>query len=169
MESLPRIKDLTYRCQHCGFLCVRKKRVSYNSDQWGVGRGETKRGNYGNNATPEPVTFDDSAAAYTATTISFSAATDSTPAKINDSQNNLADKSFLPGMKVAVSTTSGTNDGVYTLAERGGVSMSALSLSSSDSLTDEDAAVAGEVSLTIRSYQPNITTGCPLCGSLNSR
>ncbi len=169
MQSLPRIKDLTYPCRHCGFTCVKKTRVSYNSEPWGIGRGVTKTGNYGNNATPAPAQFDHGAAAYTASTISFSAATDSSPAKILDSQNQLADKGFLPGMTVVVATESGTNDGIYTLAERGGISRSALSLSSSDSLTDEDAATAGEVSLTIRSYEPKITTGCPFCGSLNSR
>ena len=169
MKRVPKVSELTYQCKHCGFTCIKKKSISSNPEEWGIGRGITKTGDYGSNATPTPTTFSDTVAQYTAATISFTAASGSTPAKINDSDNQLADKGFLPGRTIVVSTESGTNDGTYTLAEYGGVASGSLSLSSSDTLTTEAAATAGEVTVCIRSYQPNITTGCPLCGSLNSR
>lgn len=101
--------------------------------------------------------------------ISFTAATSSTPATINDASCRFADLGFVPGDTIIISTTSGTNDGTYTLAQRGGITNGSLSLSSADSLTTESANAAGTVTLSIRTYKPNITTGCPFCGSLNSR
>lgn len=101
--------------------------------------------------------------------ISFTAATSSTPAKINHASSGFADLGFVPGDTIIISTTSGTNDGTYTLATRGGITNGSLSLSSADSLTTESANAAGTVTLSIRTYKPNITTGCSFCGSLNSR
>jgi hypothetical protein len=64
--------------------------------------------------------------------------------------------------------TSGTNDGDYTIADRG-VSRGTILLDDDDSLTTESAATAGEVTISKNIYEPNITSGCPHCGSLNSK
>jgi len=98
-------------------------------------------------------------------TISFTAAAGSTPAYLSDSQNKFGDAHMKGGMKINITTTSGTNDGNYTIADRG-VDIGTIRLSSSDSLTTEDAATAGLVTIYRRTYQPNVQTGC---GSLNSK
>ena len=160
MKRVPKIDELTYRCKYCGFLCTKKTDPN-------LSRVKTKTGNYGSNATPEPASWTTDEQ-YEATTVSFAAASGSTPAKINDSANRFVDKHFKSEQPIKVSTTSGTNDGTYTIAARG-VSRGTLTLSSSDSLSDETAATAGTVTIYAVTYQPDISTGCPLCGSLNSR
>jgi hypothetical protein len=125
-------------------------------------------GTYGANATPAPAT-DDVELYADATTISFTAASGSTPAKINDSAELFESKIFFHGgMVIVVTTTSGVNDGVFTIADRG-VAKGVLTLSSSDSLTTEAAAAAGTVTISQRLYQPGTMSGCPHCGSLNSK
>jgi hypothetical protein len=159
MQRVPKIGELTYRCKVCNFLCT-KKRVPE------LTRVKTKTGNYGSNATPTPSAWNDEQ--YSATTISFVAAAGTTPAKINDSANGFADKHFRSEQPISIATTSGTNDGSYTIGARG-VSRGTLTLSSSDSLTTENAATAGTVTISDVTYEPNVTTGCPQCGSLNSK
>ena len=150
----------TYRCKICGHECIGKPGIA-------SGLPVTKLGNYGMKGTPTPATYD--VELYEATTISFTAETTTTPAKINDSAGKFSEKCFHGNMAIVIETTSGLNDGTYTVAARGGVKDDVLSLSSSDSLTTETAAAAGTVTLTWRTYKPNVTTGCPFCGSLNSR
>lgn len=102
---------------------------------------------------------------YEATTISFVAASGSTPAYLSDSTNQFGDKFFSDGMTLRVATTSGTNDGDYTIADRG-VTRGQILLSSSDSLTDEDASTAGTVTLSRIIYNPDENAGgCPFCHS----
>ena len=159
MENVPKISELTYRCKHCGFLCTKKTVPELT-------RIKTKTGNYGTNGTPTPTVFYDEQ--YTATTLSFVASTGDTSAKINDSANKFADKNFRSEQPIKIETTSGTNDGTYTIAARG-VSRGTLTLCDDDSLTTENAATAGEVTISDVTYEPSITTGCPMCGSLNSK
>lgn len=159
MQSVPTLDSLTYRCKVCDWLCTKKHVPELT-------RVKTKTGNYGSNATPTPSAWYDEQ--YVATTLSFVAETSSTPAKINDSANNFADKHFGSEQPIKIETGSGTNDGTYTIAARG-VSRGTLTLSSSDSLTTENAATAGEVTISDVTYEPNVTTGCPMCGSLDSK
>lgn len=126
----------------------------------------TKLGNYGDNATPTPTAYEDTI--YTASTISFVAASGSDPAYLSDYDMKFADSHFQTGSSIVVTTESGTNDGTYTIADRG-VSRGTILLDEDDSLTDEDAATAGEVTISKVIYEPNVTSGCPLCGSLNSK
>jgi len=159
MKRVPKTTELLYDCQHCGYKCAKK-----HIKEWG--KSKTKQGSYGSNATPTPSAWYDEQ--YSATTISFVAAAGSTPAKINDSANLFADKHFRSEQPIKIETTSGTNDGTYTIAAQG-VSRGTLTLSSSDSLTTEAAATAGTVTISDVTYKPNIGTGCPFCGSLASR
>jgi hypothetical protein len=149
----------TYRCRYCGFEC-RSKNIPGSSVPL------TKIGNYGSNATPTPETFADEM--YEATTIAFVAAAGTTPAYLTDSAYLFSEKHFSSGMILRISTTSGTNDGDKTIADRG-VSRNEILLSDSDSLTTETAATAGTVTISRVIYKPNINTGCPNCGSLNSK
>lgn len=149
----------TYRCRVCGFENMKRKIT-------GSSVPVTKLGNYGSSATPTPETYADEM--YEATSISFVAAAGSTPAYLSDSANLFSEKRFNGGMTIRVGTTSGTNDGDYTIADRG-ISRGQILLGSSDSLTDEDAATAGTVTISHVTYKPNVTSGCPFCGSLNSR
>jgi hypothetical protein len=149
----------TYRCQYCGFEC-RKKLIPGSSVPI------TAQGSYGNEGTPTPETFADEI--YEAATIAFVAATSIDPAYLTDSQYLFGEKNFKSGMTLRVETTSGTNDGDYTITT-GGVSRGVILLSDSDSLTTETAATAGTVTLSQVIYKPSITSGCPLCGSRNSR
>jgi hypothetical protein len=126
----------------------------------------TKLGNYGNNAVPTPTEYEDEM--YETATVSFTAASGDDAAYLTDSANQFREKRFTQGMTIKVETTSGTNDGNYTIADRG-VSKSTILLSSSDSLTTETAATAGTVTISRIIYEPHITTGCPFCGSLHSR
>ena len=167
MLRTPTIAELTYKCKYCGFsTCIKKKGISANPLQWSVARGITQTGSYAE-GTPPPALFD--LECYSTNTISFSAESDSTPAKLTDSECRLADKGFVPGETIVISTESGTNDGTYTLAERGAITRSSLALETGSTLSDEDAATAGTVTISVRTYKPNVTTGCPFCGSLNSK
>lgn len=159
-QKVPSIKELTYRCKYCGFLCTKKTDPN-------LSRTKTKEGNYGSNGTPEPASWTTDEQ-YEATTVSFAAASGDVPAKVNDSANRFVDKHFKSEQPIKISTTSGTNDGMYTIAARG-VSRGTLTLSSSDSLTTESASTAGTVTIYAVAYEPSISTGCPLCGSLDSR
>jgi len=105
---------------------------------------------------------------YTATSISFTAATADVAAKISDSAFRFGDQHISSNMYISISTGSSTNDGNYTIADRG-VSRGEILLTSSDSLTTEDAATAGSVVISQILFKPNITTGCPLCGCGDSR
>jgi hypothetical protein len=105
---------------------------------------------------------------YTATSISFIAVSGSVPAKLNDNSFRFGDQHIQSNMNISITTTSGVNDGNYTIADRG-VSRGELSLSDSGTLTTESAAAAGSVIIDRILYKPNIITGCPFCGSLNSR
>jgi len=159
MKSIPKTTEFLYKCRHCGFLCARKAIREWE-------RSKTRTGTYGSTGTPTPASFNDEQ--YNATAISFVAAAGDVPAKINDSANRFADRHFHSEQPIKIVTTSGINDGTYTIAARG-VSRGTLILSSSDSLTTEDAATAGEVTISDVTYEPDVTIGCALCGSLNSR
>ncbi len=158
VSNLETVKDrtyYTYRCQVCGFENIKTKIPNTLI----TARSVTKLGSYGDNAAPTPVTFADEM--YAATTISFSSAP-----KLSDSAYLFADKHFSPGMTIRVATTSGTNNGDYTISDRG---VNRGEILVKESLTDETAAAAGTVTISRIIYKPNITTGCPFCGSLNSR
>lgn len=154
----------TYKCNYCGQECFSRGGLP-------SGQTPTKLGDYGSECTPTPSNYDEEL--YETTTISFTAETASTLAYISDSAAKFADKHFQPGMTLVVSTTSGTNDGTYTintdLDYAGTVKADVLYLSSSDSLTTENAATAGTVTLSRRIKEPTIGTGCSFCGSLNSK
>jgi hypothetical protein len=109
-----------------------------------------------------------SSAIYTATSIAFFAASGSVPAYLTDSQYRFGDQHIQSNIMIAIATTSGVNDANYTIADRG-VSRGEILLSSTDTLTTETAAAAGSVVISKIIFKPNITTGCPFCGSLNSR
>ena len=149
----------TYRCKYCGFECRSKKIESSDVPA-------TKRGSYGNNGTPTPTTFDDEM--YEATTIAFVAASGDDPAYLTDSLCLFGEKGFSDGMTLKVETTSGTNDGTFTIGTRA-VTRDKIELSDDDSLTTETAATAGTVTLSRVIYKPNISSGCPMCGSLASK
>lgn len=159
MKRVPKISELTYRCKHCNFLCAKKPIDAWN-------RQKTKLGDYGHNVVPTPSVWYDEQ--YKASTISFVAASGDVPAKIQDSANGFADKHFRSEQPIKIGTESGTNDGTYTTAGRG-VSRETLLLNSDDSLTTEAASTAGEVTISAITYEPNVSTGCPGCGSLNSK
>jgi hypothetical protein len=149
----------TYRCKYCGFEC-RKKLIPGSSVPL------TRKGSYGSEGSPTPETFADEI--YEATTVGFVAATATVPAYLTDSLYLFGEKNFKSGMTLRVATTSGTNDGDYTIAT-GGVSRGVILLSDSDSLTTETAATAGTVTLSRVIYKPNESaSGCPFCHSLNS-
>lgn len=158
-EVPERLGNLTYRCKYCGQECIEK--IGLPS-----GLSPTKKGSYGASCTPTPATLDESY--YEATTISFTADTLTEPAKINDSASLFEEKHFVPEMVIKIVTGSGTNDGTYTIAARG-VARGVLSLISTDDLDTETAGAAGTVILYRRIYQPNVSTGCGFCGSLNSK
>ena len=147
-----------YRCNFCHHVCFKKVTPS--------GQAPTKSGDYGDNAVPTPSTYVDEQ--YVATSIGFVAASGSTPAYLTDSRAKFVDKYFEASSSIRIATGSGTNDGDYTIHDRG-VSRDEILLTSTDSLTTENAATAREVTISRLIKQPNITTGCPFCGSLNSR
>lgn len=105
---------------------------------------------------------------YTATSIGFVAASGSVPAYLTDDQYRFGDQHIQSNMTIAIAATSGTNDGDYTIADRG-VSRGQILLAPSNSLTTESAATAGSVVISKIIFKPNITTGCPFCGSMNSK
>ncbi len=146
----------TYRCRYCGFEC-RSKNIPGSSVPL------TKIGDYGSNATPTPETFADEM--YEATTIAFVAATSTVPANLTDSAYLFSEKHFSSGMTIRIEGST-DNDKDVTIADRG-VSRGEILLSDSDSLTGE---LAGDtVTLSRVIYKPKVNTGCPLCGSLNSK
>ena len=159
-EVPERLGDITYRCKYCGQECVGKPGLLPS------GLSVTKTGSYGSSVTPAPATYDD--LLYTASTISFTAASGASPATINDSAGMFSEKHFIPESVIKIDTVSGTNDGTYTIASRG-VLPKTLSLSSSDDVTTETAATAGQVILYRVIYQLNVAGGCGFCGSLNSK
>uniref|UniRef100_A0A6M3K2M1 Uncharacterized protein n=1 Tax=viral metagenome TaxID=1070528 RepID=A0A6M3K2M1_9ZZZZ len=161
VDSVKNRDFYTYRCQVCGFENV-KKRIPHSSVP------VAKIGDYGSNATPTPQIYTEAYAMISSRTISFAAASGSTPAKISDAHNQFGESHFKGGMPINVTTDSGINDGNYTIAAMG-VLIGDLSLSSTDSLTTETAAAAGLVTIYRRFYKPNVTTGCPFCGTLNSK
>lgn len=103
---------------------------------------------------------------YTASSISFQAAAGSEPAKILDSDYKFAEKLIKAHQLIRIATDSGTNDRDCGIADRG-VSRGEIRLDID--LTTESAAAAGTVIISRLIDQPNISTGCPLCGSMNSR
>ncbi len=157
----PKQRDLayyTYRCKICHQVCFKETTPS--------GQSPTKTGDYGDNAVPTPSTYVDEQ--YVATSIGFVAASGSTPAYLTDLRAKFVDKYFEASSSIRIATDSGTNDGDYKIHDRG-VSRDEILLISTDSLTTENAATAGEVTISRLIKQPNITTGCPFCGSLNSK
>jgi len=120
---------------------------------------KTKLGNYGDNGTPQPQLFAE--VFLTGTTIAFT----DTPS-ITDSLSQFRDARFRDAMKIRIGSTSGLNDGDYNIASRG---VSPGEILTEESLTTESAAAAGTVTISRLLYQPNITTGCSFCGSLNSK
>ena len=161
VQTVKNRKDFTYRCRVCDFENRSKRIVDSFSDV-----PVTILGNYGDNATPTPATLSETA--YTATSIAFTDAAGSDPAYLSDSKLGFGDNHIKSNWSITIVTTSGTNDGTYTIADRG-VSRGELLLVDTDSLTDENAATAGTVVISRVIYQPNVTTGCPFCGSLNSK
>jgi len=162
MNGSPVNHDISYykyRCPICGWPCTKEKIPGLNVPV-------TKTGSYGSKATPTGEPFYDEL--YKATSVSFVAATGDSPAYLADSSNLFGDKQFKSEMTIRVETSSGTNDGDYKIAARG-VSRSEIALDSSSDLTTEDAATAGTVTISRLAYKPNITRGCPGCGTLSSR
>jgi hypothetical protein len=159
MKSVPTLDSLTYRCKYCNWLCTKRTVPELT-------RVKTKTGNYGSTGTPSPAAY--TVEQYEATTISFVAETASTPAELNDSASLFTDKNFRSGQLIVVETTSGTNDGTYTLADQA-VTRDTLLLDSDGSLSTESAATAGTVTISASIYEPSVTKGCPFCGSMNSK
>ena len=125
MLKAPDRKSDTYRCNVCGMECVKKKMAQSDVPV-------TKTGNYGDNATPTPTTYSDTV--YTATTVYFTAAAGDDPAYLSDYALGFADNHIQSNWSIAITTGSGTNDGSYTIADRG-VSRSTILLDDDDSLT----------------------------------
>jgi hypothetical protein len=159
---MQRVRDReedTYRCQVCNMECVSKRMEQSDLSK-------TKTGGYGDNATPTPKSYADEVCALT--TVSFTAETASDPAYLSDSKLSFSDNHIQSNWSITIVATSGINDGTYTIADRG-VSRGTILLDDADSLTTEVAADAGEVTISKNIYEPNITSGCPFCGSLNSK
>lgn len=152
------LSNYTYKCNFCHQRCFKKTTPS--------GQSPTKSGDYGDEAVPTPATYVDEQ--YVATSVGFVAASGSTPAYLTDSRAKFVDKYFEASSSIRIAATSGTNDGDYKIDDRG-VSRDEILLASTDSLTTENAATAGTVTISRLIKQPSITTGCPFCGSLNSR
>ena len=131
IKRVPNREESTYRCRICDFENVKKKMAQSNVPV-------TKLGDYGDNATPTPTSYTD-VASYTARTVSFTAAAGDDPAYLTDSLLGFADNHIQGNWSIAITTTSGTNDGSYTIADRG-VSRGTILLVSTDSLTTENAA-----------------------------
>jgi hypothetical protein len=141
------------RCAFCGFE-VRTKKISGSSVPI------TKTGSYQSAATPTPVEFIDEM--YVASTVSFVAESGSTSAYLSDSAKLFSDKQFTHGMTLRVRTTSTTNDGDYTIS-----TVTAGEIVLTGTLSTESSSTAGTVTLSRVLYQPQATSGCPLCASLN--
>ena len=160
--------EYTYRCRVCGFenFHTRLPEVAPGGLEAATGVPVTILGDYGTNATPTPTS--NTISVYVAITVSFTAESGDDPAYLSDSLSRFVDKNIKPEWSISIETESGTNDGSYTIASMG-VSRGVILLSSTDSLTTESAATAGQVTINKVSYKPNVTTGCPFCGSLNSK
>lgn len=166
-EQAEKRADYTYRCKQCGFENFKKPLPGRVGAEGSAAVRVTRLGNYGDSATPTPTELEEEL--YSATTVSFTAESGDTPAKISDSESRFWEKRIgHVTAKIRIETDSGTNDGDYTIAANG-VSQGEIRLSSDDSLTTEDAATAGTVVISRLLYQPSVTSGCPLCGSLNSK
>lgn len=164
MKTVPTRASLTYRCPTCGFECVRKVGLA-------SGLPVTKIGNYGASGGPLPTTYEISDVhEYTvpAGNNAFVAASGSDLAYLYDPTQQVSLRRIIGGETITVSTTSGTNDGTYVLDEKG-VALDKLLLASGYDFTTEDGGAAGTITLGVVSYKPNVTTGCPFCGSLNTR
>ena len=149
-----------YRCRVCGFTCTKEVIP-------GVSVPITRTGDYGSKGTPTGETFADEL--YKATTVGFVAVAGTTPAYLTDSVSRFGEKQFKSEMPIRVATSSGTNDGDYTIAARG-VSRGEITLKSTDVLTTESAATAGTVTISAIKWKPNQEAGgCPSCHSLNSK
>ena len=107
----------------------------------------------------------DDSEVWTSFSYEFDAPAGCTSVMISLGAEEIGDVVYFDNISLA---KSGTNDGTYTIADRG-VSRGTILLDEDDSLTTENAATAGEVTISKIIYQPNVTTGCPFCGSLNSR
>lgn len=167
MDKAPIRADYTYRCKNCGFECHKAKIPGRVGAEGSAAVSVTKLGNYGTSATPTPTAFAEEL--YSATTVSFTAASGDTPAYLTDSESRFWEKRMgHVTAKIRIATDSGTNDGDYTIADYG-VSAGTILLSSDDSLTTEDATTAGTVVISRLLYEPTISKGCPFCGTLNSR
>ena len=149
-----------YRCRVCGWECTKEHIPGTTSPV-------TKVGDYGSAGTPAGETFADEL--YVAATIGFVAIAGTAPAYLTDSAARFGEKQFKSEMLIRIVTSSGTNDGDYTIAARG-VSRGEITLKSTDVLTTETAATAGTVTISRVIYKPNQSAGgCPSCHSLNSR
>lgn len=82
------------------------------------------------------------------TTIAF---VDSNPDTITDSGSGFVTAGFKIGQIIIVTTTSGTNDGVYTIAS---VTAGTITLIAANALTAENAATAGTVAIIASAIQP---------------
>lgn len=158
-RNMPR-SHYVYRCKVCGFEC-RKVKIPQSSVPL------TRLGDWGSKGTPTGEVFYDQH--YSATTIGFVAAAGTAPVYMTDSANLFGDKMLKSEMPIRVATSSGTNDGDYTIAARG-VSRGEITLKSTDVLTTETAATAGTVTISAIKWKPNQSAGgCPSCHSLNSK
>jgi len=162
MKIVHKRTKYTYRCKVCGQECF-SERIPFEVVTLAT---KTQRGSYGDDATPPPTQYVEEL--YVASTISFTAASDDDPAKISDSVEGFSDNRVTSG-NIRIESTSGTNDGDYTIADRGKEGRGTLLLSSDDSLTTETAASAGEVTISRIIYEPDVQRGCPFCGSLKSK
>jgi len=82
------------------------------------------------------------------TTIAF---VNSDPDTITDSGSGFLTAGFEAGQIIVITTTSGTNDGTYTIAS---VAAGTITLIAADSLTTENAATAGTVAIVASAIQP---------------
>jgi hypothetical protein len=150
----------------------------------------TNLGNYGHNATPTPA--QDTVTVYTTTSISFTAASGDVYAKLSDNLYRFTDKHIKPGWGITIVTESGTNDGSYTIADKG-VNRGEIQITESNpsylmiagkyvkvngeyviigdsaGFATEPAATAGQVTIKKIIYVPEVLTGCYFCGTLNSK
>jgi len=88
------------------------------------------------------------AASVSETTIAF---VNSNPDTITDSGSGFLTAGFEAGQIIVITTTSGTNDGTYTIAS---VAAGTITLIAANSLTTENAATAGTVAIVAGAIQP---------------
>jgi hypothetical protein len=191
-QAVKHRSEYTYRCKYCGFenFSTQIDELAPAGLSGTAGVSITNLGNYGNNATPAPA--QDTVTVYTSTSLSFTAASGDVYAKLSDSMNRFTDKHIKPGWGITIVTESGTNNGSYTIADKG-VNRSEISVTDDDpsylmiageyvmvngeyvivgdsvGFTTETAATAGQVTIKKIIYVPEITTGCYFCGTLNSK